>query len=186
MNSQETKQQQEKKTQQAQQGMSKPDAEATDKLIKLFINDEQVHQFSPDTKVSEVLTMVLDTKNGFLFLGDVEDPLEPKKTLTEVGITKQGNVYTSLCQKVEVTVEYTSESKTHKFPPNVKLKAIQNWALEQNWNPAIDPSERPNFAFFAPDSGDEPLPEASRLAAYITKGTCTVTFELAYRGRQQG
>jgi hypothetical protein len=186
MESQDVKQQQEKKTQQAQQGMSKPDSEATEKLIKLFINDEQVHQFTPNTRVSEVVALVLGDKKGFLFLSDAEEPLDSKKTLAEVGITKQGNVYTSLCQKVEITVEYMSESKTHKFSSSIKLKAIQNWALEQNWNPAIDPSERCNFAFFASNSGDEPLPEASRLAAYVNEDCCTVTFELAYRRRQQG
>lgn len=166
------------------QGMSKPDAE-TEKTIKLFVNDKEVHRFSAETKIRELASHLLGNKEGFLFLADEEKPLDLDKTLAELGIDKQGHIHTATCRQVKVSVEYAGQSLQHQFPPTVQIKAIQHWAVGQKWNPPIDPAERSKFALFLPGDPD-PLQEANRLANYVPATGCGVTLELAYRSRQQG
>lgn len=160
-------------------------SEAESKKIKLFIDDQEVRHFDHETKVRDIILLLLGHEDGHLFLGDSEEPLALELALCELGIEKHGHVHASHCKRVEVTVEYAGQSHTHKFPPNIKVKAVKDWAVSQKWETAIDPAERPKFGLFLPDN-DEPLPEARRIGTYVAKEKCEVTFELALRERQQG
>lgn len=154
--------------------------------IKLFIDDQAIRHFDQTTGLKEIVTTLLDGDEGFLFLGDSEDPLDLSMKLGELGIEKHGHIHANRCRQVTVTVDYAGQSKSHKFPPTAKVKAVKNWAVKQDWQTPIDPAEQPKFALFLPDGDSDALPEARRIGTYLAKGKCDVTFELAYQERQQG
>ena len=64
------------------------DQEPISEQIKLFIDDVEVRHFTPNTKVSEVVLLLLEGDEGFLFLGDAEEPLALDIELCEIGIEK--------------------------------------------------------------------------------------------------
>ena len=162
------------------------DQEPISEQIKLFIDDVEVRHFTPNTKVSEVVLLLLEGDEGFLFLGDAEEPLALDIELCEIGIEKHGHVHAARCRHIEVTVDYGGKAPhSHRFPPTATVKAVRDWAVAQDWHPAIDPAERPKFALFLPDQKDA-LSEARRIGTCVPKGECTVTLELALRERQQG
>ncbi|MEB3286893.1 MAG: hypothetical protein VKJ04_05265 [Vampirovibrionales bacterium] len=154
--------------------------------IKLFIDDKEVRHFDKETVLKEIAALLLDGEEGFLFLDDSEEPLDLAITLDEVGIKKHGHIHANRCRQVDVTVEYAGQSKSRKFPPTAKVKVVKEWAVRQDWEPPIDPAERPKFALFLPETDSEALSEASRIGIYLTKGKCSLTLELAYQERQQG
>jgi hypothetical protein len=156
--------------------------------IKLFIDDQQSRHFGGETTVREVVALLLEGlegEEGYLFLADSEEPLDPDAKLGEVGIDRQGHVHAGRCRRVEVTVEYAGQSHSHQFPPTAKVKTVRDWALSQHWQAPIDPTQHPKFGLFL--AGDpNALPDARRIGTYTQKGSCAVTFELALRERPQG
>ena len=151
-------------------------------IIPLFIDDREERNFRADTKVEEVIRVLLEGDAGHLFLGDSEEPLALDITISEIRSERYTHVHATHCLKIDVTVEYAGRSRAHSFPPTAKVKAVRDWAVTQF---AISPEERPKFGIFLPDE-TEPLSETRRIGTLIQKGTCHTVFELALRERWQG
>jgi len=154
--------------------------------VQFFVDDEKVHHFGRETRVREVILVLLDGDEGHLFLGDSEEPLELDIIIGDLGIEKHGHLHAARCRHLEVTVEYAAKSRKHRFSPSATVKAVRDWAVAENWEPSIDPAERPKFALFLPDDSKDALPGTRRIGTYAPKGDCNVTFELAIRERPQG
>src|SRR5947209_5820088 len=63
-----------------------------------------------------------------VFLEDQEEPLAPDALLEAAGIRSRGRVHIHRCRKVEVTVNYNVEHRSHPFSPARTVRAVEEWA----------------------------------------------------------
>lgn len=154
--------------------------------IKLFINNADQRHFARETTVREVIAAVLDGDEGFLFVGEADEPAGLDIIIAEIITEKHGRIHVSHCHRVTVKVEYSGQDRTEHVKPSTRIKTILERATAENWLPApIDPMERPKFALFVPGSL-EPLDDSRHIGTCLQKGDCAITLELSLRVRPQG
>lgn len=153
--------------------------------IKILINDREEKELNGETKVRELLVLLLGDEEGFIFLGDSEEPLELDVKLSELAIKGHGHVHAHRCKRANVSIDYAGKPPAEReFSAMTRVKAVREWAVSLR-EFQIDPPERPKMALFLPGER-EPLKDTVRIGSLIQKGRCKLELELALRERWQG
>ena len=84
-------------------------------------------QVDPDQRVRDFGIECLG-EVAFVWLEDDKEPLDPEKTLAEVGIVERCHVHVSTCKGVIVKVRFGGDSIEESYPPATTADFILKWA----------------------------------------------------------
>ncbi|MCY4151385.1 MAG: hypothetical protein OXE94_04010 [Aestuariivita sp.] len=75
------------------------------------------------------------TVGAHVWIENGHQPLDPAKTLVEIGITERCHLHVSICNEILVKVRFADTSIDRKFPPPTSTASILNWAVRpDNFN----------------------------------------------------
>jgi hypothetical protein len=167
----------------------------SDKTIELFlqgegINDIKLIRVPHDCKVRELIEKIQaetgaaqsETGEMFLLLEDHDDELHPDASLNESGIGHRHRIHCHRCRRIEVTVNFNSESKSHTFSPSSTIKKIKHWADEQFKLKGVDATEHALQLCGTNTRPDEDV----HIGSLVRSPNCKLCFDLVPKKRVEG
>lgn len=146
-----------------------------DELLEIVLRRERV------TLDDEVRLFVDDAESDDE-AAEESEPLSAGLTVDGAGIKRHSHVHCQRCHRVQVSVNYQSDTKKQMFAPNAQIRRIRRWAQE-------------SFGLTGPAAGDFVLqPFGSdidaglqqRLAEFVRDDTCSVSFDFSKEVTPQG
>jgi hypothetical protein len=88
--------------------------------------DPDVLEVDPGATTAAALEL---TEGERALLEDAEDTLDPAQKLEEAGVVERAHVFRGRRHKVEVTVEYNSETHSREFAASARIERVFKWAV---------------------------------------------------------
>ena len=139
-------------------------------------------QVDPDQKVHDLAIECLGD-DAFVWLEDGKEPLDPDKTLAEVGIVERCHVHVSTCTGVFVKVRFGGDPIEDSFPPAITADFILKWAASPEGFKLTD-SEAAKHLLAICGTNTE-LDQADHIGFYADDD-CSVCLDLLPRERFEG
>jgi len=117
-----------------------------------------------------------------VFIEDAEAPLDQSATLEAAGIRDRSRVHIHRCQRVSVTVNFTSGQKTHPFPPSVTVARVHDWACDKFKLADVDAAEHVLQICGTATRPDED----THLGTLVQHPACAICFDLVAKQRVEG
>ena len=136
----------------------------------------------PDQKVHDLAIECLGDE-ALVWLEDGKEPLDPDKTLAEVGVIEHCHVHISTCKGVFVKVRFGGDPIEDSFPPATTADAILKWAASPEGFKLTD-SEAAKHLLAICGTNTE-LDQADHIGFYADDD-CSVCLDLLPRERFEG
>jgi len=95
---------------------------------------EFVEDVDPDTKIGDFAKACLSV-GAWVWIEGREAPLDPGKTLIEIGIYERCHLHVSHCKEIHVKIRFNGQSAEKPFPPPTSADSILKWAASpDNFN----------------------------------------------------
>lgn len=159
-------------------------------VIELFFQSEgipeiQLLRVPSDCTVRELIAQAKTESDGdglFLMLEDGERELQPDAMLQAVGIGHRHRVHCHRCRRIEVTVNFNGQSRSHSFSPAKTIGKIKHWADDQFHLKGVDATEHALQLCGTSTRPDEDL----HLGSLVRSPHCEVCFDLVPKKRVEG
>jgi hypothetical protein len=76
-----------------------------------------------------------------LLVEDSDEELKPESKLAEAGIGHRHRVHCHRCRRIEVTVNYNGEHRSHSFSPSTTVRKVKRWADDEFKLKGVDATE---------------------------------------------
>jgi hypothetical protein len=130
----------------------------------------EVHEFDPATRVRDValqLAEAVDDEVDVLVV-DADDPLDPDKSLAELGIAANAEIAILRRRKVKATVSFNQIEHREEFRPQTTMRRVYDWAVGPDaFNLPLD--QRPGHEL-VPDGERKAVDPRLPIAAYVDHG----------------
>ena len=136
----------------------------------------------PDMTVRDFAKECL-CEGALVWLEDGKEPLDPEKTLTEVGVVERCHVHVSTCKGVLVKVRFGGDSKEESFPPPTSADFILKWAASPEGFKLTDSEAAKHLLTIC--GTDTELDQADHIGLYADDD-CSVCLDLLPRERFEG
>ena len=136
----------------------------------------------PDKKVRDFAKECLG-EGALVWLEDGKEPLDPEKTLAEIGVVQRCHLHVSTCKGVLVKVRFGGDSIEGAFPPPTSADFILKWAASPEGFKLTD-SEAAKHVF-AICGTDTELDQADHIGFYADDD-CSVCLDLLPKERFEG
>ena len=154
--------------------------------MEIFIHQRATEtgliKVDPDKRVQEIAVECLG-EGALVWLEDGKEPLDPEKTLAEVGVIERCHVHVSICKEVIVKVRYGGDSIEGSFPPPTSADFILKWAASPEGFKLTDSEAAKHM--FAICGTDTELDQADHIGFYADDD-CSVCLDLLPRERFEG
>ena len=117
-----------------------------------------------------------------LFIEDADGELSSKATLKEVGIGHRSRVHRHRCRRVDVTVNFKDDHKSHQFPPSTSVRKVKRWADEEFKLKGVDATEHALQLCGSSTRPDEDV----HIGSLVQFPTCKICFDLVPKKRVEG
>ncbi len=167
----------------------------SDKTIELFlqgegINDVKLIRVPHDCKVRELIEKIQaemgaaqsQTGEMFLLLEDHDNELHSDASLNEAGIGHRHRIHCHRCRRIDVTVNFNGESKSHTFSPSSTIKKVKRWADEQFKLKGVDATEHALQLCGTNTRPDEDV----HIGSIVRSPNCKLCFDLVPKKRVEG
>ena len=139
-------------------------------------------QVDPGQKVHDLAIECLGD-DAFVWLEDGKEPLDPDKTLAEVGVVERCHVHVSTCKGVFVKVRFGGDPIEDSLPPATTADSILKWAASPEGFKLTD-SEAAKHLLAICGTNTE-LDQADHIGFYADDD-CSVCLDLLPRERFEG
>lgn len=136
----------------------------------------------PDKTVGDFAKECLD-EGALVWLEDGKEPLDPEKTLAEVGVVERCHLHVSTCKGVLVKVRFGGDSLEKSFPPPTSADLILKWATSPEGFKLTDGEAAKHV--FAICGTDTELDQADHIGFYADDD-CSACLDLLPRERFEG
>ncbi len=117
-----------------------------------------------------------------LFLEDGDGELSSKATLKEAGIGHRSRVHRHRCRRVDVTVNFKDDHKSHEFPPSTSVRKVKRWADEEFKLKGVDATEHALQLCGSSTRPDEDV----HIGSLVKFPDCKICFDLVPKKRVEG
>ena len=139
-------------------------------------------EVEPDKKVGDFAEECLG-EGALVWLEDGKKPLDPEKTLAEVGIEERCHVHVSTFKGVLVKVRFGGDSIEESLPPSTSADFILKWAASPEGFKLTDSEAAKHL--FAICGTETELDHADHIGFYADDD-CSVCLDLLPRERFEG
>jgi hypothetical protein len=143
----------------------------------------EVAEHDPNQTIRELAAHYGANIEALVFVDDAEEPADPEMTLSDSGVGEGSHVHVARCRRVRATVNFNEDSKSRRFPPNVVMAAVFEWATGPNGF-KLSPTDKAEHMLVI--TGTETIvDEDSHLEAYANE-ECEAEFDLVPKHRFEG
>ena len=139
-------------------------------------------QVDPGQKVQDFGIECLG-EGASVWLENEKEPLDPEKTLAEVGVVGRCHVHVSTCKGVVVKVRFGGDSIEYLFPPASTADSILKWAASPEGFKLTDSEAAKHLLAIC--GTDMELDQADHIGFYADDD-CSVCLDLLPRERFEG
>lgn len=163
--------------------------------IEVFLQGEgiaevQLVKVSLDCTVRELIERALTIGNvsaregadALLFVEDSDEELKPNAKLMEAGIGRRHRVHCHRCRRLEVTVNFNGEHKSHSFPPSTTVRKVKRWADDEFKLKGVDATEHALQICGTNRRPDEDV----HIGSLVEFPNCKLCFDLVPKKRVEG
>ena len=136
----------------------------------------------PDMKVRDFAKECLG-EGALVWLEDGKEPLDPEKTLMEIGVVERCHLHVSTYKGVLVKVRFGGDSIEESFPPPTSADFILKWAASAEGFKLTDSEAAKHL--FAICGTETELDQADQIGFYADDD-CSVCLDLVPRERFEG
>lgn len=117
-----------------------------------------------------------------IFLEDSERELELDIRLKEAGVGHRHRLHCHRCRRIEVTVSFNGDNRTHSFPPSQTVAKVKRWADDQFGFKGVDATEHALQVCGTSTRPDEDV----HVGALVQHPNCKLCFDLVPKKRVEG
>ena len=136
----------------------------------------------PDKSVRDFAKECLG-EGALVWLEDGKEPLDPEKTLAEIGVVERCHVHVSTCKGVLVKVRFGGDSIEESFSPPTSADFILKWAASPEGFKLTDSEAAKHVLAIC--GTDTELDQADHVGFYADDD-CSVCLDLLPRERFEG
>jgi hypothetical protein len=164
-------------------------------IIELFLQGEGIPEIrllkvASDLTVKELIEQAKahsanlppGNEKFFLLLENSDEELPLNSTLKEAGIQHRHRIHCHRCRKIEITVNFNGESKSHHFSPANTVAKVKAWADDKFDLKGKDATEH---VLQLCDSNVRPN-EDTHIGSLVHFPNCTLCFDLVPKKRVEG
>jgi hypothetical protein len=151
--------------------------------LEIYIHEGGAAKLREIDNGARVRDLLGGNADAHAWLQDTDEPLDPERTLADVGIDDRKHVHISRCRRVEVSVRYGGESKNKAFSPAATINRVFDWATgAQGFN--LTPTEKAKHTLSICGATTQP-DRADHVGSYADHD-CKACFDLAPKERFEG
>ena len=136
----------------------------------------------PDKRVCDFAKDCL-CEGALVWLEDSKEPLDPEKTLAELGVVERCHVHVSTCKEVLVKVRFGGDSLEESFPPPTSAEFILKWAARPEGFKLTDTEVAKHVVSICGTNTE--LDQADHIG-YYADDVCSVCLDLVPKERFEG
>ena len=120
-------------------------------------------------------------EEAFVFLVDIEEPLDPDESLHARGVKDRHRVHVHRCRKVKVALTFVDTTAHHEFVPSATVETVKRWFVHHLKMSSVDAAEH-----VLQVSGTTERPDPDVQIGSLVHGACALAFTLVPTKRIEG
>lgn len=155
-------------------------------MIEIFLHRREkaieIIEVEPGKKIEDLGIECLG-EGAFVWLEDVDEALDPAKTLADAGVVHRCHVHVSLCKDVTVKVRYNGLTTEDSFSPATSGGVILKWAVSpENFKLTDSQSAKHLLAICGTDTDLDPAEHVG----FFADDDCSICLDLVPKEKFAG